>query len=100
MLLKAHAERRPPVHLARSVNLNEEIANRSGVGLLSIVRVAYRLSKAMVQLAASQNDLLRMNGLDRRERHDELASILYIDHKFGPAVRGDFPNCAEFLAAV
>jgi len=41
-----------------------------------------------------------MYSLDRGERHNEVPGILHIDHKFGPAVRRNLPNCAEFLATV
>jgi hypothetical protein len=74
--------------------------HKSGVGLFSVVCVANRLSKATLQLAATQDDLLRMYCLDRRERHDEVPRILYVDHKFRPAVRGDLTDSAEFFPTI
>src|ERR1041384_5545110 len=59
-----------------------------------------RLSKAILQHIAAQDDLLRMYSFYRRERHDEIARIFYVDHQFGSAVRRDCTNRAELLTTV
>src|SRR5882724_10406529 len=72
----------------------------SSVGLFGIVCVTDRLSKAPLQLAAVQDNLLRMYRLDCREWDNEFPRILHVDHKFGPAVRRNRPNRSELLTAV
>jgi hypothetical protein len=76
------------------------MALRSRAGFLGIVRLANGLSKATVQLTAIQDDLLRMHCLDRIERNDEVARILDVDHKLGPAGWRNLADSAELLATV
>src|ERR1044071_5805137 len=68
--------------------------------LFRVVRMTNRLSKAILQHIATQDDLLRMYSFYRRERHDEIARIFYVDHQFGSAVRRDCTNRAELLTTV
>ncbi len=72
----------------------------SSVGLFGIVCMTDRLSKAAFQLATVQDNLLRMYCLDCREWDNEFPRILHVDHKFGPSVRRNRPNRAEFLTTV
>src|SRR2546427_13098511 len=66
----------------------------------SIVRVADGFPQATVQLAAIQDDLLRMDGLNSVERHNEITPVLAVDHQLGPPVRRHLTDGAEFLAAI
>src|SRR4051794_782811 len=66
--------------------------------LLGIVRVADGGAQAAVELAGANDDLLRMDGIDRIVRDDEIASIL--DEDDDVAVRHDLPHRAELLAAI
>src|SRR4029453_15395474 len=62
--------------------------------------VTDRLSKAPLQLAAVEDNLLRMYRLDCREWDNEFPRILHVDHKFGSAVRRNRSNRTELLTTV
>ena len=47
------------------------------------MRVTDRFPQAPIQLTAIQDDLLRMDGLNSVERHDEIACVLDVDHQLG-----------------
>src|SRR5215510_2871100 len=64
------------------------------------MRVADGLAQAWLQLPAVHDDLLRMDGLDRIERHDEVPRILDVDHQLRSAMRCDLTHRAEHLTTV
>ena len=51
------------------------------------MRVTDRFPQATIQLTAIQDDLLRMDGLNRVERHDEITCVLDVNHQLGPPLR-------------
>lgn len=59
-----------------------------------------RLLEPRLQLIVVQDDLLRMDGFNRRDRHDEVPGILDIDHQFLSPLRRDLAHSAELLTAV
>jgi len=77
-----------------------QLRRGSDIGILSVVRMADRLPEPMVKLAAGQDHLVGMDGLDRAKRHDEVASILDVDHQLAPAMRRELADGADRLVAV
>ena len=57
-------------------------------------------SEASVQFAAGHDHLLRMDGLDRVERHEKIACVLDVDDQLGPPVRRNLPDGAERVLAI
>src|SRR5882724_13122156 len=64
------------------------------------MRVTDRFPQATIQLTAIQDDLLRMDGLNRVERHDEITCVLDVNHQLGPPVRRHLTDGPEFLTPV
>jgi hypothetical protein len=69
------------------------------LAFFSVVRVANRLSKATVQLAALEDDLLRMHGIDGIKR-DEEESIVRILNVHDQTVWRNLPNRAKRLVPI
>src|SRR5262249_5844511 len=72
----------------------------SGARFLRVVSVADGLTQTWLQLHAVHDDLLRMHGLDRIQRHDEVPCILDVDHQLRSAVRCDLTHRAAHLVTV
>src|SRR6188508_919892 len=68
--------------------------------VLGIMRVPDRPPQLPIELVAVDDDLLRMDGLDRGERDREIAGILDVDDQFRPPVRADLANGTEGLVVV
>src|SRR5215831_11305791 len=64
------------------------------------MRMTNGLAQARLQLHAVHDDLLRMDGLNRVERHDEVPRILDVDYELRPAARCDLTYRSEYLATV
>ena len=52
-------------------------------GSSEVVRVTNGLAKAVIQLIAVYDDLLRMDGLDGPERNGEVTGVLDVDDQLG-----------------
>ena len=74
--------------------------HKSGTRVLSIVGMADCLSQTVLQLAAVQDDLLRMDCRDGIEWHNEVPRIFDVDHQLRPAVRCYLTDSAEPLVTV
>src|SRR5262249_30011140 len=59
-----------------------------------------RFPQATLQLAAIQDDLLRMDRLDRVERYNEITRVLDVDYQLRPPMRRHLTDSPEFLAAI
>jgi hypothetical protein len=84
----------------RNLRLRSVQAKASDVGVLAVVRVAYRLAKTRIEFIAVQDDFLRMDGSNGAERNGEIAGVLDVDDELVPPVRRDPADGGERFVIV